>query len=470
MSSEYNLDDILAEFSSVREESPVPTVLPEPETPAPAKREPAPVREEPVPLERPYTPKPKPQPQSKPKPQPKEMPRKAAALPQSSVGMPGILTAVFVLLSCVILLWIGVKVRPGSAVVSGSAGARISADAGRSVQSEVNALFQKFVDPEKIHFDPLDRYAVKAPAPSVECYGSVSIDRASEVMDIIQQARDCDLLGEQDVIFSPDIAFYHDSEIKYYFDESLLVICWKEVIDGNTCSCVEVKAADASQLRRKIADDAIGSPNQYYATKLFREANAVVAMNADFYQFRDFGIVVYNGELYRYNDANYTGMYSFYNCIDNCFVTSGGDFLFLHKGETISREELEQFIRDNDVIFSIAFGPVLVENGEVQDCTWYPAGEPTQGYSRAGIGIYDELHYFYMNLNHSPEKAARWTVNEFAQHMHDKGIDTAYGLDGGQTGEIVFNGEPYNYIDFGAERLVSDIIYFGTCIEYGEVE
>ena len=289
-------------------------------------------------------------------------------------------------------------------------------------------------------------------------------------MQVVEKARASGLLDGQEVMFNPDINFYYDSEIKYYCDETILAICWKELIDGNTVSCCEVKIADASQFRRKIADDTYGSPNQYYASSLSKQANAVVAMNADFYQFRDFGIVVYQRELYRYSDSNYTGMYSLYNCIDNCFVTAGGDFIFMHRGDTITEEELRQFIVDNDILFSIAFGPILVENGEVQPCTWYAAGEPTTGYSRAGIGVVDKLHYFYMNLNHSPEKAARWTVTEFAEHMHEKGIDTAYGLDGGQTGELVYKHEPYNYIDFGSERLVSDIIYFATAIPSEEAQ
>ena len=74
-----------------------------------------------------------------------------------------------------------------------------------------------------------------------------------------------------------------------------------------------------------------------------------------------------------------------------------------------------------------------------------------------------------MSLNHSNEKAARWTVNQFAQHIAEKGVVNAYGLDGGQTSEIVFQGQPYNYIDFNAERLVSDIIYFATAIPSEEV-
>ena len=69
-----------------------------------------------------------------------------------------------------------------------------------------------------------------------------------------------------------------------------------------------------------------------------------------------------------------------------------------------------------------------------------------------------------MSLNHSPEKEARWDINTFANHFAEKGVVNAYALDGGQTGEVLINNEPYNYIDYGAERLVSDILYFATSL------
>lgn len=403
----------------------------------------------------------------KPKKEPKERKKLTAA---QRVG-GGVLGTVFMVISVLVLMWVGLNVHPNSSSAAATvSGTKISLP--DKLDGYMNNLasdaFGELTYIKKIY--TIQESDNAGPVPNEACYGTASIENAAEVMQVVEKARASGLLDGQEVMFSPDINFYYDSEIKYYCDETILAICWKELIDGNTVSCCEVKIADASQFRRKIADDTYGSPNQYYASSLSKQANAVVAMNADFYQFRDFGIVVYQRELYRYSDSNYTGMYSLYNCIDNCFVTAGGDFIFMHKGETISEEELRQFIADNDILYSIAFGPILVENGEVQPCTWYPAGEPTTGYSRAGIGVVDKLHYFYMNLNHSPEKAARWTVTEFAEHMHEKGIDTAYGLDGGQTGELVYKHEPYNYIDFGSERLVSDIIYFATAIPSEEAQ
>ncbi len=307
-----------------------------------------------------------------------------------------------------------------------------------------------------------------APKPQESKFGSVSPDNASAVMDIIRQAQESGLLEGQRVIFSPDLNFRSDTNIQYYYDETILTILWKEKIDGNTVTCCEVKVADPSQFRRKIVDDTFGSGNKLFATSLAASVNSVVAMNADFYMFRDFGIVVYDRELYRFSEADYTGNYKKYNCTDTLFVNDQGDFLFWHRLQQASPEEMRSYIAENNILFSIAFGPILVENGELTPCDWYPAGEIDRGYSRAGIAQADHLHYFYMSLNHSAEKEARWTVNQFGQRMYERGLRHAYCLDGGQTGEIVWRGAPFNYIDFGAEREVSDIIYFATAIPESE--
>ena len=287
---------------------------------------------------------------------------------------------------------------------------------------------------------------------------------------MIRQAREYGLLGEDETVaFDPNVTFYYDEDIEYYLDETILVICWKEVIDGNTCSFAEVKIADASQFRRKFADNTFASANQYYSSELHKSTNAVVSMNADFYQNRDFGVVVYDRTLYRFPTSTYTGNFKKYNCLETCFVNGEGDFLFTELGQSFTEEELKQYIADNDILFSMSFGPVLVRDGQVLQCEWYPVGEIDRGYSRAGIGQVDKLHYLYMSLNHSPEQTARWSVNEFARHFGEKPVVNAYCLDGGQTGELVFQGRAYNHVDWGNERPVSDNIYFATAIGGTEV-
>lgn len=324
----------------------------------------------------------------------------------------------------------------------------------------------------RIHYSiPGD--ALVAPRPNPEYFGSVNVNNAADVLSVIQAARDSGLLREDEtVVFDPTVDFNQGSyykDIVYYYDETLLVITWKQIIEGNTFTCVEVKMGDASQFRRKITGDAYGSP-QEYLSDLYKSSNAVVAMNADYYQFRDYGVMVYDGTVYKCTDKYYATAndtdYQWYNCIDNCFVTRSGEFLFKYFGEEYTWEELEQFVADNDINFSLSFGPVLVDNYEVKSHYdgWYPVGEVNRGYSRAGIGQVDDLHYLYMSLNHSNEKEARWTMLQFAQLFQSRGVKCAYGFDGGQTSEVVFNGDIYNHVDKGSERWVSDMVYFGTAL------
>ena len=328
--------------------------------------------------------------------------------------------------------------------------------------------------------------ATVAPEPLLSGFGKVNTANAAEIMTIVQQARDSGLLGaDERIVFDPNVEFNTGSyyqDIQYYLDDTLLVICWKEIIDGNTCTFCEVKMQDGSQIRRKLAGDMFGSDVLEYTTSMHKATNAVVSMNADYYRFRDMGIVAYNRQLYRFNESLYLNRYGQdlkkYNCVDTLFVTASGDFLFFHQYEETTPEAVQQFITDNDIIFSIAFGPVLVENGMLNTSRdfeeeWYPIGEVNTGYSRAGIGQVDHLHYLYMSLNHSDEKQARWHVKEFGQHFYEKGVLNAYNLDGGQTGEIVFQGnEAYNHVDHvngTSSRQVSDMIYFASAINGEEV-
>ncbi len=380
------------------------------------------------------------------------------------------LSLIFMLVSLAVLAWTLQNVHPDTSSASaavrtaGSSNLVSRLDSGLN-NAKADALSDITYIPKHYSIPEGDTVA---PRPQEACFGSVSPANAQAVMEIIQRARDSGLLEGQEVIFRPDLSFRQDTEIQYYCDDTILTILWKEIIDGNTVSCCEVKVADASQFRRKLVDDTFGSPTKLFATSIAASVNAVVAMNADFYMFRDFGIVAYNRDLYRFGEETYTGSYKKYNCTDTLFIDENGDFRFWHRLQEATREEMLRYIEENGILFSIAFGPILVEDGQLTPCDWYPAGEIDRGYSRAGIGQYDHLHYFYMSLNHSQEMEARWTVNRFGEQMYARGLRQAYCLDGGQTSEIVWRGSPFNYIDFGGEREVSDIIYFATAIPESE--
>lgn len=293
--------------------------------------------------------------------------------------------------------------------------------------------------------------ATTAPEPDPGRFGSTT--DTAQVEQVIALA--AGLLDGQSLAWDPNAQFMPGSEFKYYLDDSLFVLCWKEIIDGKCCSCAEVKMADGSQLRRKLAGDSYGSSVQLYATQMARDANAVVAINGDFYTFRNLGVTVYQRQLYRCN----------LNAVDSCFFTAGGDMLFAYAGQLKSEAETKQFIQDNDVLFSLAFGPVLVDDGQLKEVSpSYPIGEVDHYYSRSSIGQLDTLHYLLMTINYEGDYQHTCTIAQSGEYMFRKGCQKAYALDGGQTSIIVFRGDAYNRVDWDNERSMSDILYFATAV------
>lgn len=366
------------------------------------------------------------------------------------------------LLAVVLLLFVSLNVHPGSEA-SGSAASSAKSDlVGRLNVYMNNAASDALGELAYIKKQyTIDYSATSAPKPDESRFVTYGIDEADKVMDVIEQARTFGLLDGQDVIFDPSVEFYWDSDIRCYCDETILAICWKEKINDRVCSFVEVKLADGSQIRRKLVNDTFGSNEKAVASELSRSANAVIAMNADYYKYRDLGVCVYQGQLCRYETS-----------CDVLFIDSNGDFRMLRASELGSREDVEQYIADNNIQFSMSFGPILVRDGELQQLTGSYAGgigEMYEQYSRSGIGQYDKLHYLIATVNHSQDGTPRATVNQFAEIIYGKGVQNAYNFDGGQTSEVLINNERYNYVDWDNEREVSDILYFATAIPEQEV-
>ena len=70
-----------------------------------------------------------------------------------------------------------------------------------------------------------------------------------------------------------------------------------------------------------------------------------------------------------------------------------------------------------------------------------------------------------MNINcYKPGFYYLATLRQAADAMIEKGCIKAYTLDGGQTASTIINNQLINPVQFGWERLVTDIIYFATAV------
>ncbi len=293
-----------------------------------------------------------------------------------------------------------------------------------------------------------------APKPKADNFGTAS--SPAELMWLMDEA--AELIGDHELIFNENTPVWDAEPIHYYYDETILVITWKEIVDNSTYTLSEVRIAHPSQFRRFLAGGEFGSDKLYVTTDMATSVNSVVATSGDYYRFRRYGAVVYEGQLRRFEG----------NTVDTCFINEDGDLLFAYRGDLQTEEEAKRFIEQNRVRFSMAFGPILVDNGEVCTPPSYALGEINDTYSRAALAQVDELHYLLVSAGGGGNHQNRHTIREFATFVQAYGVDKAYALDGGQTTVIAMNGKMINHVDFGFQRQISDIIYFATAMPEGE--
>lgn len=306
---------------------------------------------------------------------------------------------------------------------------------------------------EFIHIDKyyeLNDFDQVAPKPNQENFGKT--DDPSQLQWLLDSAEKH--LNGQELLFSTSTPIMEDSEINYYLDDTILTITWKQPLNNVVYTISEIIIAHPSQFRRFLADGTFGSERQYLTSQMAASVNAVVASAGDFYKYRRSGVVVTNGEINRFN----------VNRLDTCFIDENGDLLFTKAEAFQTEESLQQYIEDNNVRFSLSFGPILIENGEVCVPPSYPIGEINEGFSRAALCQHGKQHYLIITANGERQYGRYPTLKSFANTIKGLGIEKAYTIDGGQTATIVMNDKVINKVSYGAERYISDIIYFATAL------
>ena len=289
-----------------------------------------------------------------------------------------------------------------------------------------------------------------APEPDQEKFGET--DDPTTLQWFLDAA--APLLNGQETMFNTDVQIAPKTKVLYYLDDTIMVITWKEVISNCMYTFSEVKIAHPSQFRRFLAGGSFSSPIQLTTTEMAASVNAVVASSGDFYMFRRRGVIVYDGTVQRVDSAG----------VQTCYIDDQGDLIFSHQGEYPDMESAQAFVDENNIRFSLCFGPVLVEDGQPSNIGWYPLGEIKDEYSRAALGQKDKLHYLLVTANTEWPCSRTTDIFGFQKALLKFNCDKVYTLDGGQTAVIAMNDELINNVVYGYQRDISDIIYFATAI------
>lgn len=302
-----------------------------------------------------------------------------------------------------------------------------------------------------------------SPEPDQSKFGEAAT--AAELQWLLDDA--ADLLEGQDTYFSTEAQLHWGSNVKYYLDETIFAVAWKEY-HGSVYTFAEIKIAHPSQFRRFLAGGEFGSVTQFYTTEMAADVNAVVASSGDFYKFRNYGTIVYDGTVQRINSVH----------IDTCMIDDQGDLHLIPRNTIIEMEEAQKYVDENNIRFSVAFGPILVDNYERCEPNYYMIGEINDEYPRAALCQMGPLHYLLVAANDMSSTkqdnddelkgiAGTPTIHQFARVVQATGCEKAYALDGGQTAAIAMNDQLVNRVLYGYQRRISDIIYFATAVPDG---
>lgn len=241
----------------------------------------------------------------------------------------------------------------------------------------------------------------------------------------------------------------------YTSDQSTITISTVTTGSGDatvTYYVADVVLADATVLRSAFADNQFGTNIIEDPSAIAAANDAVLAINGDYYGFRDTGIVIRNGVIYRDEPAR-EGL---------AFFLDGT--VEVYDETTTTADELLAA----GVWNTVSFGPAIVEEGEVVEgideveVDTNVGNHSIQGdQPRTAVGVIDANHFVFVVVDgRSPGYSAGVTLPELADIMLGLGAQTAYNLDGGGSSTMVFNGELVNNpLGKGEERGTSDILY-----------
>lgn len=212
-----------------------------------------------------------------------------------------------------------------------------------------------------------------------------------------------------------------------------------------------IEITDATVLRAAFAQDEAGQNITEEPSVIAADHDAVLAINGDYYGFRDDGIVIRNGVIYR-DEPSRDGM---------VFYRDGRIELY---DETATTADA---LLTDGAWNTLSFGPAVLRDGSV------PAGvedveidtnvgnHSIQGEQpRTAIGVIGDNQLVLLVVDGRSEGYSRGVgLTELGQILADLGCTAGYNLDGGGSSVMIFDGEIVTQPSNGGERATSDILY-----------
>ncbi|RSJ30273.1 phosphodiester glycosidase family protein [Streptococcus gordonii] len=237
-----------------------------------------------------------------------------------------------------------------------------------------------------------------------------------------------------------------------YSDDNISITLTEKTVSNTQVYIADITVSSAEYLKTALAQNTYGTNVTAKTSVTAANNNAILAVNGDYYGANSTGYVIRNGVVYRdtVREDSSNGDLAIYK---------DGSFKIIYEDEISA----DQLVKDG-VVNLLAFGPSLVENGEIVVDTNSEVGQSMASNPRTAIGIIDENHYIIVVSDGRTSESQGLSLYELAEVMKSYGVKTAYNLDGGGSSTLYFNGQVINKPTTNgniSERAVSDIVYIG---------
>ena len=238
-----------------------------------------------------------------------------------------------------------------------------------------------------------------------------------------------------------------------YKDDNISVNLSETTVNNTQVYVADITLSSSDYLKTAFAQNAYGTNVTAKTSVTAADNNAILAVNGDYYGANSTGYVIRNGVVYRdtVREDSSNGDLAIYK---------DGSFKVIYEDQISA----EQLVNDG-VVNLLAFGPALVDNGEIAVGTNTEVGQAMASNPRTAIGMIDENHYIIVVSDGRTSESEGLSLYQLAEVMKSYGAKTAYNLDGGGSSTLYFNGQVINKPTTGgnkiSERAVSDIVYIG---------
>lgn len=235
---------------------------------------------------------------------------------------------------------------------------------------------------------------------------------------------------------------------------------WEDVKDKNIWFEGDIRTSEETPLTTYLSNPTAKNAGKAYKNPLdlARDNQVVLAITDDHFGDRwnggiRPGVIVRNGQIIQDNTFK-DGQGKFPNLEVLAVFEDGSMKTFKSDAHTA-----QEYI-DMGVVNTFAFGPILVENGQLSEYMlrdeYYTYREP-----RCAIGMIEPHHYFLLVAKGRTNDSNGVYLTWLADKMIEKGVVEALNLDGGGTVALMFMGEMLNK-GTNSVRSTTSITGFGN--------